>query len=78
MYRSSLVYDEIVRTIIDIYIDYYIQLIVSVGAQRFTIFHKIKHYVFEDKDDAKDDTADYFAKLFMCPIPYLILKKYLL
>ena len=46
----------------------------TVGAQRFTIFHEIKHYVFEDKDDSEDDLADYFARYMMCPIPYLVLK----
>lgn len=53
---------------------YYNDCIASKGAMRFTIFHEIKHYVFEDKDDMKDDLADFFARYFMCPIPYLLLK----
>ena len=47
----------------------------SEGRVRFTIFHELKHYVCEDENDEKDDLADYFAKYFMCPIPYLLLKK---
>ena len=47
----------------------------SDGAIRFTIFHELKHYVFEDDDDTDDDLADFFARYFMCPIPYLLLKK---
>ncbi len=47
----------------------------SKGSQRFTIFHELKHYVFEDCDEADDDLADFFARYFMCPIPYLLLKK---
>jgi len=46
----------------------------SYGAVRFTIFHELKHYVCEDKDDKDDDLADFFSRYFMCPIPYLILK----
>ena len=46
----------------------------SEGAKRFTIFHELKHYVFEDIDDEKDDLADYFARHFMCPTVYLMLK----
>lgn len=44
------------------------------GFIRMTIFHEIKHFVYEDKDDTNDTLADFFAKSFMCPIPYLILK----
>lgn len=44
------------------------------GSARFTIFHELKHYVFEDDDDTDDDLADFFARYFMCPIPYLMLK----
>lgn len=47
----------------------------SEGRVRFTIFHELKHYVCEDDNDDEDDLADYFAKYFMCPIPYLLLKK---
>ncbi|SKA69166.1 protein of unknown function [Eubacterium uniforme] len=53
---------------------YYNDEISSVGKIRFTIFHEIKHYVFDDEDDSEDDLADFFARFFMCPIPYLILK----
>jgi Zn-dependent peptidase ImmA (M78 family) len=42
--------------------------------QRFTIFHEIKHFVFEDVDEHDDDLADYFARYFMCPVPYFLLK----
>lgn len=54
---------------------YYNDLRLSKGEVRFTIFHELKHYVFEDDDDEKDDLADFFARYFMCPIPYLLLKK---
>lgn len=47
----------------------------SKGAQRLTVFHELKHYVYEDSDDEEDDLADFFARYFMCPIPYLLLKK---
>lgn len=49
----------------------------SEGRVRFTIFHELKHYVCEDDNDNdnEDDLADYFAKYFMCPIPYLLFKK---
>lgn len=48
----------------------------SSGCVRQTIFHEIKHYVFEDADDdaANDDLAEHFGKYFMCPTPYLIVK----
>lgn len=48
----------------------------SEGEIRFTIFHELKHFVYnEDSDDNdKDDLADFFARYFMCPIPYLLLK----
>lgn len=52
---------------------YYNDMQGSKGSIRFTIFHELKHYVFEDYDDADDDLADYFARYFMCPIPYLLL-----
>lgn len=49
----------------------------SEGEIRFTIFHELKHFVYnEDSDDNdKDDLADFFARYFMCPIPYLLLKR---
>ena len=53
---------------------YFNDRIASRGSIRFTVFHEIKHYVFEDTDDEKDDLADYFARQFMCPTPYLLLK----
>lgn len=131
MYRSSDEYEEIAKTIIDIYIDYNIKelpvdavrICKKLGAsllpyssferktdmellmkkskygffvrgaeqmlptiyyndigtteeqKRFNIFHEIKHYVLEDDNDDKDDLADFFSKYFMCPVPYLMLKK---
>lgn len=129
MYRDGKVYDEIVETIIQIYIDYdiksfpvdekkvcrmlgvsllpysyfndrtkelllkksefgffvkgskdkpptiyYNDLRDNYGSVRFTIFHELKHYVYEDEDDGEDDLADYFARQFMCPTSYLLLK----
>lgn len=46
------------------------------GAVRLTIFHEIKHYVFDEdtNDEDKDDIADFFGRFFLCPIPYLIMK----
>jgi len=130
MYRAGEVYDEIKKTVIDIYLDYgivgfpidekyvcekmgvalipytsyskeerklllkksqhgfyvpgtadnsptifYNDLYESKGAQRLTVFHELKHYVYGDSDDEGDDLADFFARYFMCPIPYLLLKK---
>ena len=48
----------------------------SEGAIRLTIFHEIKHYVFnEDSDDEEyDDLAEFFARYFLCPIPFLMIK----
>lgn len=129
MYRNGSIYDEIAKTVIQIYLDYgissfpidegevcrkmgvsligysempiegrkllmkrsiygffapetrltpptiyYNDLLESGGAKKFTIFHELKHYVYEDDNDNDDDLADYFAKYMMCPIPYLILK----
>ncbi|MBD5096878.1 MAG: ImmA/IrrE family metallo-endopeptidase [Lachnospiraceae bacterium] len=54
---------------------FYNDSIESDGAVRFTIFHELKHYVFEDDNEEDDDLADFFARYFMCPIPYLLLKK---
>ena len=53
---------------------YYNDLLDSKGAIRFTIFHELKHYVFDDEDDSEDDLADYFARHFMCPTAYIMLK----
>ena len=46
----------------------------SYERQRYSIFHEIKHYVNNDTDDDpySDDMADYFARYFMAPTPYLI------
>ena len=46
----------------------------SMGAIRFTIFHELKHYIYNDDNDEDDDLADYFARHFMGPTPYLMLK----
>ena len=53
---------------------YYNDTISSKGCIRQTIFHEIKHYINEDKeeDPEDDDLADYFGKYIACPIPYLI------
>lgn len=55
---------------------YYNDQFGSSGAVRFTIFHDIKHYVYdEDADDEEeDDLADFFSRFFLCPIPYLLVK----
>ena len=53
---------------------YYNDFYGSLGAQLLTIFHELKHYVYEDSDDVDDNLADFFARYFMCPIPYLLLK----
>lgn len=53
---------------------YYNDYEVSEGEKRYTIAHEIKHYVYDEcsEDSENDDLADYFARFFMCPIPYLI------
>ncbi|MCR5293523.1 MAG: ImmA/IrrE family metallo-endopeptidase, partial [Eubacterium sp.] len=51
---------------------YYNDSIVSSGAKRFTIFHELKHYVYNDKNDDDDDLADYFARHLMCPTAYIM------
>ena len=53
---------------------YYNDKIESNGAIRFTIFHELKHYVFDDNDDSDDDLADYFAAHLMCPTAYFMIK----
>ncbi len=130
MYRSSVTYEDIVKVIIDIYLDYDIKyfpidekevcrrlgvamvpysecpeearvLLIKkseygffvrgtrenpptiyyndkfepYGAVRLTIFHEVKHYVFDEdaNDEDKDDIADFFGRFFLCPIPYLIM-----
>lgn len=41
---------------------------------RYSIFHEVKHFVNNDSDDSdfNDDMADFFARYFQAPIPYLI------
>ncbi|MBO4750722.1 MAG: toxin [Lachnospiraceae bacterium] len=53
---------------------YYNDRLKPYGTVRMTIFHEIKHYVYdEDADDEDtDDMANSFARFFLCPIPYLI------
>ncbi|MCR5836928.1 MAG: ImmA/IrrE family metallo-endopeptidase [Lachnospiraceae bacterium] len=54
---------------------YYNDLLESKGAIRLTILHELKHYIFNDDNDDDDDLADYFARHFMGPIAFLILKQ---
>lgn len=53
---------------------YYNDFDVSIGELRYTIAHEIKHYVYNESEDDEndDDLADFFARFFLCPIPYLI------
>ena len=53
---------------------YYVDSITSHGKIRYTIFHEVKHFANGDEDDKQynDNMADYFARYFMAPIPYLI------
>ena len=53
---------------------YYNDFAVSNGEKRFTIAHEIKHYVYNENvdDENNDDLADFFARFFLCPIPFLI------
>ena len=53
---------------------FYDDKVESYGRLRYNIFHEVKHFVNGDKDDGEynDNMADYFARYFMCPIPYLI------
>lgn len=55
---------------------YYNDYMVSAGEMRYTIAHEIKHYVYDEcaDDTDNDDLADYFARFFLCPVPYLIVK----
>jgi len=50
------------------------------GRIRYTIFHEIKHYANGDIENNEEieDSAQYFAKYMMCPMPYLLVnqKKY--
>lgn len=49
---------------------------VSRADKRYNVFHEIKHYVNGDMEENEydEDMAEYFAKYFMCPIPYLIME----
>ena len=53
---------------------FYNDKVESRGRLRYNICHEVKHFVNGDKDDGEynDNMADYFARYFMCPIPYLI------
>ena len=55
---------------------YYNDKFGSIGAIRLTILHEIKHYVFNEdsSDEEYDDLATFFARSFLCPIPYLMIK----
>ena len=53
---------------------YYNDRFESKGAVRLTIFHELKHYIYNDDNDDDDDLADYFARHFMGPTAYLIQK----
>lgn len=48
--------------------------VMSYGRIRYTIFHEIKHFVFDEKEESEEneDGAQYFSKYMMCPIPYLV------
>lgn len=47
---------------------------IAAGEKRYTISHEIKHYVDDEcsSNGDYDDLADYFARFFLCPIPYLM------
>ena len=55
---------------------YYNDLLDSYGSVRFTVFHEIKHYVYDEdeSDEDIDDHADFFSRYFQCPIPFLMVK----
>lgn len=57
-----------------IYYNDNLEEVMSYGRIRYTIFHEIKHFIFDDKEESEEneDGAQYFAKYFMCPIPYLV------
>lgn len=45
------------------------------GNVRQTIFHEIKHFVYEDdENDKDDDLAEHFGRYLACPTPYLVWK----
>lgn len=45
------------------------------GNCRQTIFHELKHFLEEDKDEEEDDLAEHFGRYLACPTAYLIWKK---
>ena len=47
---------------------------IAVSRRRYSIFHEVKHFVNRDNSENAydEEMADYFAKYFMCPIPYLV------
>lgn len=53
----------------------YNDLVASEGRKKLSVFHEIKHYVCNDKEEClyNDNMADYFGRYIMCPIPYLIM-----
>ena len=55
---------------------YYNDLGITKEEMRFTIAHELKHYVDNENEEDldSDDLADYFARYFLCPVPYLIVK----
>lgn len=53
---------------------YFNDLYGSKGAIRLTIFHELKHYIYNDENDDDDDLADYFARHFLGPTAYLMQK----
>lgn len=54
---------------------YYNDYDISEKEIRYTIAHEIKHFVYDEceEDNNDDDLADYFARFFLCPLPYLII-----
>lgn len=44
------------------------------GNIRQTIFHELKHFLEEDKDDSEDDLAEHFGRYLACPTAYLVWK----
>ena len=54
---------------------YYNDTLDSVGSQRLTIIHELKHYVYDEytDDEEEDDLANSWARYLLCPIPFLII-----
>ena len=55
---------------------YFNDFIASAEVKRFSIFHELKHYIYNEDSryEDEDDLAEFFARYFLCPIPYLIMK----